>query len=122
MEALYLLAVLSFLILWWIKLNKQKKRFSSKENPIQLPVTSSLRLHTNPKGNEDFQGINNESLLVSMIINHGEVIEKIYELSTDVLMPFLLEKSTGGKSINGHFGFKEERLVNEFKAKLVYQK
>ena len=55
-------------------------------------------------------------------IRNGVIIEKIYELNTDVLMPFLLEKSTGGKSINGHFGFKEERLVNEFKAKLVYQK
>tara|TARA_B100001287_G_scaffold220700_1_gene189763 strand:+ start:387 stop:905 length:519 start_codon:yes stop_codon:yes gene_type:complete len=53
-------------------------------------------------------------------IRDGVTIQKIYEVPTEVIMPVLEAKATNSKSINGHAGFNEKKLVNEFNAKLVY--
>ena len=55
-------------------------------------------------------------------VRDGVTISKIYEVPTDIIMPVLEAKATGGKSINGHAGFNENKLINTFKAKLVYGK
>ena len=55
-------------------------------------------------------------------VRDGVTLLKIYELPTSTLIPLLESKSSGSKSINGHFGFDESKLINEYKAKLVYQK
>jgi hypothetical protein len=53
-------------------------------------------------------------------IRDGVTIKKIYEVPTETIMPILEGKATGGKSINGHAGFNEKKLVEQLKAKLVY--
>ena len=53
-------------------------------------------------------------------IRDGVTIEKIYEVPTDVIMPVLEAKATNSKSINGHAGFNEKKLIEEFNAELVY--
>jgi len=55
-------------------------------------------------------------------VRDGVTLLKIYELPTTTLMPLLEAKSSGSKSINAHFGFDESKLLNEYKAKLIYQK
>ena len=55
-------------------------------------------------------------------VRDGVTIEKIYEVPTDTIMPILEGKATGGKSIHGHAGFNEKKLVEELNAKLVYDK
>ena len=55
-------------------------------------------------------------------VRDGVTIEKIYEVPTEVIMPILESKATGGKSINGHAGFNENKLIKELKATLVYEK
>ena len=53
-------------------------------------------------------------------VRDGVTIQKIYEVPTNIIMPVLEAKSTGGKSINGHAGFNENKLIKTFNAKLVY--
>tara|TARA_R110001606_G_scaffold140685_1_gene279648 strand:+ start:217 stop:738 length:522 start_codon:yes stop_codon:yes gene_type:complete len=53
-------------------------------------------------------------------VRDGVTIQKIYEVPTKVIMPVLEAKATGGKSINGHAGFNEKKLIETFNAKLVY--
>ena len=55
-------------------------------------------------------------------VRDGVTIEKIYEVPTNTIMPILEGKATGGKSIHGHAGFNEKKLVEELNAKLVYDK
>lgn len=55
-------------------------------------------------------------------VRDGVTIERIYEVATDVIMPILEAKATGGKSINGHAGFNEKKLVEELEANLVYDR
>jgi|TARA_B110000977_G_scaffold198040_1_gene282000 hypothetical protein len=53
-------------------------------------------------------------------VRDGVTIQKIYEVPTNIIMPVLEAKATGGKSINGHAGFNEKKLIETFNAKLVY--
>ena len=53
-------------------------------------------------------------------VRDGVTIQKIYEVPTDVIMPVLEAKATGGKSIHGHAGFNEKKLIETFNATLVY--
>lgn len=53
-------------------------------------------------------------------IRDGVTIQKIYEVPTSTIMPLLEAKATGDKSINGHAGFNEKKLIEELNAKLVY--
>ena len=53
-------------------------------------------------------------------VRDGVTIKKIYEVPTDIIMPVLEAKATGGKSIHGHAGFNEKKLIQTFNAKLVY--
>ena len=55
-------------------------------------------------------------------VRDGVTIQKIYEVPTNIIMPVLEAKATGGKSINGHAGFNEKKLIETFNAKLVYGK
>ncbi len=82
MESIYLLIVISFLIFWWLKPKFQKKRIFTNAEQVSLPVISSLDMDSKIKENKLSNSITKGSLLVSMIINHGEVIEKIYERPT----------------------------------------
>ena len=43
-------------------------------------------------------------------VRDGVTIKKIYEVPTDVIMPVLEAKATGGKSIHGHAGFNEKKF------------
>jgi len=53
-------------------------------------------------------------------VRDGVTIQRIYEVPTSTVMPILEAKATGDKSINGHAGFNEKKLVEELNATLVY--
>ncbi len=54
-------------------------------------------------------------------IRDGVTLKKIYQVPTKDIIPFLKSKSTGSKSIHGHWGVNESKLINDLGAKLVYE-
>ena len=54
-------------------------------------------------------------------IRDGVTLKKIYQVPTTDVLPYLKSKSTGSKSIHGHWGVNEKKLIEQLKAKLVYQ-
>ena len=54
-------------------------------------------------------------------IRDGVQIKEIYRVPTKTVIPYLKEKSTGGKSIHGHWGTNKDKLINELKRKNVFK-
>jgi penicillin-binding protein-related factor A (putative recombinase) len=52
-------------------------------------------------------------------IRDGVQIKEIYRVPTKTVIPYLKEKSTGGKSIHGHWGTNKDKLINELNATKV---
>ena len=97
------------------------KMFATKKG------TTGINLRSKSKGTFQFHWLSKNKIKkyaqtnnMYFAIRDGVTIEKIYEVPTDVIMPVLEAKATNSKSINGHAGFNEKKLIEEFNAKLVY--
>lgn len=53
-------------------------------------------------------------------VRDGVQIKQIYKLSTNVILPLIAEKATGGKGINGHKSFSLSK-IKKMGAELVYE-
>lgn len=55
------------------------------------------------------------------IIRDGVTIQKIYKVKSKEVFPYIDKKATGSKSINGHVGFNENKVVDLLKGEVIYE-
>ena len=91
-----------------------------KKKPVEY---KAINLRSKGKGTFQFHWlsqnkINQYSQTEDMYfcIRDGVQIKEIYRVPTKTVIPYLKEKSTGGKSIHGHWGTNKDKLINELKA------
>ena len=94
-----------------------------KKKPVEY---KAINLRSKGKGTFQFHWlsenkINQYSKTEDMYfcIRDGVQIKEIYRVPTKTVIPYLKEKSTGGKSIHGHWGTNKDKLINELKAEKV---
>lgn len=54
-------------------------------------------------------------------IRDGVKIKQITKVSSSNILPLLSKNSTGNKSINGHKGFTQEKIMKELSGEIVYE-
>ena len=96
---------------------------SNKKKPVEY---KAINLRSKSKGTFQFHWLSenkinqyNQTEDMYFCIRDGVTIKDIYKVPTKDIIPHLKRKSTGGKSINGHWGANVNKLINEFKAEKV---
>tara|TARA_R100001509_G_C4831767_1_gene203561 strand:- start:44 stop:511 length:468 start_codon:yes stop_codon:yes gene_type:complete len=96
---------------------------SNKKKPVEYKA-----INTRSKGKGTFQfhwlsenKINQYSQTEDMYfcIRDGVDIKEIYRVPTKDIIPHLKKKSTGNKSIHGHWGTNVNKLINELNAEKI---
>jgi hypothetical protein len=62
-----------------------------------------------------------ETTNMYLAIRDGITIRQITKIKTDKILPLLCKNSTGSKSINGHLGFNQDKVINLLGGKVVYE-